>query len=48
MREAYSDLMAQKNSTTDENRKLMGKVKALEEMLENVKKQKNPSGTGAP
>lgn len=40
MREAYSDLMAQKNSTTDENRKLMGKVKALEEMLENVKKQK--------
>eukprot|EP00076_Gallus_gallus_P009441 XP_004940519.1 dystonin isoform X29 [Gallus gallus] len=40
VREAYSDLMAQKNSTTDENRKLMGKVKALEEMLENVKKQK--------
>ncbi|XP_032299401.1 dystonin isoform X24 [Coturnix japonica] len=40
VREAYSDLMAQKNSTTDENKKLMGKVKALEEMLENVKKQK--------
>ncbi|XP_021247321.1 dystonin isoform X9 [Numida meleagris] len=40
VREAYSDLMAQQNSTTVENRKLMGKVKALEEMLENVKKQK--------
>ncbi|XP_035398894.1 dystonin isoform X10 [Cygnus atratus] len=32
--------MAQQNSTTDENRKLMGKVKALEEMLEDLKKQK--------
>nr|XP_047934768.1 plectin-like isoform X12 [Anser cygnoides] len=40
VREAYSDLMAQQNSTTDENRKLMGKVKALEEMLEDMKKQK--------
>ncbi|XP_035398900.1 dystonin isoform X16 [Cygnus atratus] len=40
VREAYSDLMAQQNSTTDENRKLMGKVKALEEMLEDLKKQK--------
>nr|XP_038032434.1 dystonin isoform X20 [Anas platyrhynchos] len=40
VREAYSDLMAQQNSTTDENRKLMGKVKALEELLEDLKKQK--------
>ncbi|KAM6139339.1 uncharacterized protein FYN12_001981 [Phoenicopterus ruber ruber] len=40
VREAYSDLMAQQNSTIDENRKLMGKVKTLEEMLENMKKQK--------
>ncbi|XP_029893750.1 dystonin isoform X15 [Aquila chrysaetos chrysaetos] len=39
-REAYSDLMAQQNSTIDENRKLMGKVKTLEEMLEDMKKQK--------
>ncbi|XP_062345738.1 dystonin isoform X6 [Cinclus cinclus] len=39
-RQAYSDLMAQQNSTTDENKKLMGKVKTLEEMLENMKKQK--------
>ncbi|KAM9267833.1 uncharacterized protein FYN16_005779 [Cariama cristata] len=38
--EAYSDLMAQQNSTIDENRKLMGRVKALEEMLEDMKKQK--------
>ncbi|KAM6208611.1 uncharacterized protein WM294_002601 [Sarcoramphus papa] len=40
VREAYSDLMAQQNSTIDENRKLMGKVKTLEDMLEDVKKQK--------
>ncbi|XP_035178387.1 plectin-like [Oxyura jamaicensis] len=40
VRQAYSDLMAQQNSTTDENRKLIGKVKALEEMLEDMKKQK--------
>ncbi|XP_009472670.1 PREDICTED: CAP-Gly domain-containing linker protein 1-like [Nipponia nippon] len=40
VREAYSDLMAQQNSTIDENRKLMGKVKTLEEMLEDMKKQK--------
>lgn len=40
MREAYSDLKAQQNSTIDENRKLMGKVKNLEQMLEDVKKQK--------
>uniref|UniRef100_A0A8C0U1W7 Dystonin n=1 Tax=Cyanistes caeruleus TaxID=156563 RepID=A0A8C0U1W7_CYACU len=39
-RQAYSDLMAQQNSTADENKKLMGKVKTLEEMLENMKKQK--------
>ncbi|KAM7061431.1 uncharacterized protein M8220_001537 [Acridotheres tristis] len=32
--------MAQQNSTADENKKLMGKVKTLEEMLENMKKQK--------
>ncbi|XP_071597788.1 dystonin isoform X29 [Heliangelus exortis] len=40
VREAYSDLMAQQNSTIDENRKLMGKVKTLEELLEDMKKQK--------
>ncbi|KAM6086552.1 dystonin isoform 19-T19 [Theristicus caerulescens] len=40
VREAYSDLMAQQTSTIDENRKLMGKVKTLEEMLEDMKKQK--------
>ncbi|KAM9297154.1 uncharacterized protein RDI95_000237 [Morus bassanus] len=40
MREAYSDLMAQQNSTIDENRKLLGKVKTLEEILEDMKKQK--------
>ncbi|XP_054135801.1 dystonin isoform X4 [Melozone crissalis] len=40
-RQAYSDLMAQQNSTADENKKLMGKVKTLEEMLENMKKQKS-------
>ncbi|XP_065488904.1 dystonin isoform X13 [Caloenas nicobarica] len=40
VREAYSDLMAQQNSTIDENRRLMGKVKTLEEMLEDMKKQK--------
>ncbi|KAL9863825.1 uncharacterized protein GJ701_001843 isoform 1-T1 [Geothlypis trichas] len=40
-RQAYSDLMAQQNSRVDENKKLMGKVKALEEMLENMKKQKS-------
>ncbi|XP_010189368.1 PREDICTED: plectin-like, partial [Mesitornis unicolor] len=40
VREAYSDLMARQNSTVDENRKLMGRVKTLEEMLEDVKKQK--------
>ncbi|KAF4795948.1 hypothetical protein TURU_089041 [Turdus rufiventris] len=39
-RQAYSDLMARQNSTADENKKLMGKVKTLEEMLENMKKQK--------
>ncbi|RMC17468.1 hypothetical protein DUI87_06050 [Hirundo rustica rustica] len=39
-RQAYSDLRAQQNSTADENKKLMGKVKTLEEMLENMKKQK--------
>ncbi|XP_015476473.1 dystonin isoform X16 [Parus major] len=39
-RQAYSDLMAQQNSTADENKILMGKVKTLEEMLENMKKQK--------
>ncbi|XP_074943112.1 dystonin isoform X6 [Phalacrocorax aristotelis] len=39
-REAYSDLMAQQNSTIDENRKLLGKVKTLEEMLEDMKKEK--------
>ncbi|KAM6280749.1 uncharacterized protein LJ264_002807 isoform 2-T2 [Porphyrio hochstetteri] len=32
--------MAQQNSTVDENRKLMGKLKTLEEMLEDMKKQK--------
>ncbi|KAM6083188.1 uncharacterized protein VSU04_003194 [Chlamydotis macqueenii] len=32
--------MAQQNSTIDENRKLMGKVKTLEDMLEDMKKQK--------
>ncbi|XP_064364681.1 plectin-like [Dromaius novaehollandiae] len=32
--------MAQQNSTIDENRKLIGKVKTLEEMLEDMKKQK--------
>ncbi|XP_065537557.1 plectin-like [Lathamus discolor] len=40
VREAYSDLKAQQNSTIDENRRLMGKVKNLEQMLEDVKKQK--------
>ncbi|XP_071663070.1 dystonin isoform X34 [Patagioenas fasciata] len=40
VRVAYSDLMAQQNSTIDENRRLMGKVKTLEEMLEDMKKQK--------
>ncbi|XP_072711304.1 dystonin isoform X13 [Ciconia boyciana] len=40
VREAYSDLMAQQNSTVDENRKLKGKVKILEETLEDMKKQK--------
>ncbi|XP_064563616.1 dystonin isoform X15 [Zonotrichia leucophrys gambelii] len=40
-RQAYSDLMAQQNNTADENKKLMGKVKTLEEMLENMKKQKS-------
>ncbi|XP_021406873.2 dystonin isoform X7 [Lonchura striata] len=39
-RQAYSDLMAQQNNTADENKKLMGKVKTLEEKLENMKKQK--------
>uniref|UniRef100_A0A8C9N5D7 Dystonin n=1 Tax=Serinus canaria TaxID=9135 RepID=A0A8C9N5D7_SERCA len=39
-RQAYSDLMAQQNSTADENKKLLGKVKTLEEMLESMKKQK--------
>ncbi|XP_008635853.1 PREDICTED: dystonin isoform X8 [Corvus brachyrhynchos] len=39
-RQAYSDLMAQQNSTVAENKKLMGKVKTLEETLENMKKQK--------
>ncbi|XP_005044217.1 PREDICTED: dystonin isoform X6 [Ficedula albicollis] len=39
-RQAYSDLLARQNSTADENKKLMGKVKTLEEMLENMKKQK--------
>ncbi|XP_069707578.1 desmoplakin-like [Phaenicophaeus curvirostris] len=32
--------MSQQNNTFDENRKLMGKVKTLEEMLEDMKKQK--------
>ncbi|XP_030092251.2 plectin-like [Serinus canaria] len=32
--------MAQQNSTADENKKLLGKVKTLEEMLESMKKQK--------
>ncbi|KAM4784709.1 uncharacterized protein ACIQIH_004000 [Cyanocitta cristata] len=32
--------MAQQNSTVAENKKLMGKVKTLEETLENMKKQK--------
>ncbi|PKU31891.1 hypothetical protein llap_17805 [Limosa lapponica baueri] len=41
VREAYSDLMAQQNRTIDENTKLMGKVKTLEEMLEDMKKQKS-------
>ncbi|XP_010226374.1 PREDICTED: dystonin [Tinamus guttatus] len=40
VREAYSVLTAQQNSTIDENRKLIGKIKTLEEMLEDVKKQK--------
>ncbi|XP_068793507.1 dystonin isoform X3 [Struthio camelus] len=40
VREAYSDLMAQQNSTIDENRKLIGKIKTLEDMLEDMKKQK--------
>lgn len=40
VRVAYSDLMAQQKSTIDENRRLMGKVKTLEEMLEDMKKQK--------
>ncbi|CAN8204692.1 unnamed protein product [Coccothraustes coccothraustes] len=40
-RQAYSDLKAQQSSTADENKKLMGRVKTLEEMLENMKKQKN-------
>ncbi|XP_014804077.1 PREDICTED: plectin-like [Calidris pugnax] len=41
VREAYSDLMARQNNTIDENKKLMGKVKTLEEMLEDMKKQKS-------
>ncbi|XP_054239842.1 dystonin isoform X7 [Indicator indicator] len=40
VRKAYSDLMAQQNSTIGENIKLMGKVKTLEEMLVDMKKQK--------
>ncbi|XP_037989920.1 dystonin isoform X26 [Motacilla alba alba] len=39
-RQAYSDLIARQNSTADENKILMGKVKTLEDMLENLKKQK--------
>ncbi|KYO47127.1 dystonin isoform A [Alligator mississippiensis] len=38
--EAYSDLMEQQRVTVDENRKLMGKIKELEEILDEMKKQK--------